>query len=86
MSASKAQNPIRFSPRCAAYIEEQEKNSDSITRPEIADYRGQFEKLKAARKRLAKFRPSTTVQAKAKAATTSAQPLAACQTLPHSAL
>jgi hypothetical protein len=57
-----------FFRQVSAFIEEQEKNSEPITKPEIADYRDQFEKLKAARKRLAKFRASTAAQAKAKAA------------------
>jgi hypothetical protein len=50
------------------FIDAQEKSSDSITAPEIADYREQFEKLKASRARLAKFRTSTAARAKAKAA------------------
>jgi hypothetical protein len=49
------------------FVEEQEKNSDSITAPEIADYREQFEKLKASRARLVKFRASAAAQDKAKA-------------------
>ena len=42
------------------FIEEQEKHSDPITAPEIADYRDQFKRLKDARARLAKFRPNRT--------------------------
>ena len=51
-----------------SFIETQEKNSKPITKPEIADYREQFEKLKASRKRLSKFRASSAAKAKAKAA------------------
>jgi HKD family nuclease len=50
-----------------AFIAEQEKHSDSISRPEIEDYREQFERLKASRARLAKFRAGKTAQARAKA-------------------
>jgi HKD family nuclease len=51
----------------AAFIEEQEKRSDAITPPEIADYKEQFQRLKATRARLAKFQPDPAAQAKAKA-------------------
>ena len=50
-----------------AFIEEQENHSESLTAPEIADYREQFQRLKASRARLAKFRTSTAAQARAKA-------------------
>ena len=49
------------------FIEEHEKHSDPITVPEIADYRDQFQRLKAARARLTKFQPNPAAQAKAKA-------------------
>jgi HKD family nuclease len=49
------------------FIEEQEEHSDPITPPEIADYKEQFQRLKAARARLAKFQPNPAAQAKAKA-------------------
>jgi len=62
MSASKAENQIGSSVRSAPSLRNRKDD------PEIADYRDQFEKLKAARKRLAKFRASTAAQAKAKAA------------------
>lgn len=50
-----------------AFIEEQEKHSNPITDPEIADYKEQFQRLKASRARLAKFEPDPAAQAKAKA-------------------
>lgn len=56
-----------FFKQVSAYINGQEENSDPITNPEIADYGDQFDKLKAQRKRLAKFRASESVKAKAKA-------------------
>src|SRR5260370_21502682 len=48
------------------FIEEQEKHSDPITAPEIADYRDQFQRLKAPRARLTKFRPNPDALSKAK--------------------
>lgn len=55
-----------FFRQVSAYIDEQEGNSEPLTKDEIADYREQFEKLKTARKHLAKFRPTEKVKAKAK--------------------
>jgi len=49
-----------------AFIDEQEKQSQPISTPEIDDYREQFERLKASRARLAKFRASEGAQARAK--------------------
>jgi HKD family nuclease len=49
------------------FIKDQEDCSDTITRPEIADYRDQFERLKASRVRLAKFKPSAAAKTKAQA-------------------
>jgi hypothetical protein len=40
------------------FINEQERQSNPITDPELSDYRDQFEKLKEDRKRLAKYRPT----------------------------
>ena len=59
--------PNPFFRQVEAFIEEQEKNSGPITAPEIADYRDQFQRLKGARARLAKFRPNPDAEAKAKA-------------------
>lgn len=56
-----------FFNQVSVYIDEQERDSDLLTKPKIADYRDQFERFKAARKRLAKFRASTAAEAKAKA-------------------
>jgi hypothetical protein len=47
-----------FFPQVAAFVDSQEERSAEITRSEIADYRKQFDRLAAARKRLEKYRPS----------------------------
>lgn len=56
-----------FFSQAAAFIDSQEGQSTGITRSEIADYREQFDRLAAARQRLAKFRPSPKVQTTVKA-------------------
>jgi hypothetical protein len=45
-----------------AFIDEQERQSQPISTPEIDDYREQFERLKASRARLAKFRASENAE------------------------
>ncbi|HZQ92382.1 MAG TPA: phospholipase D-like domain-containing protein [Terriglobales bacterium] len=55
-----------FFKQISAYIDEQEKNSEPLTKPEITDYRKQFEKLRTARTRLAKFHPTQAAKTKAK--------------------
>lgn len=56
-----------FFSQAAAFIDSQEGHSVGITRSEIADYREQFDRLAAARQRLAKFRPSPKIQTSIKA-------------------
>lgn len=56
-----------FFSKVQTFIRDQEDQSDTITAPEIADYRDQFEALKASRARLAKFKPSAAAKAKAQA-------------------
>lgn len=53
-----------FFQQLETFIDEQEKASEPISTAEIADYKDQYEKLKAARKRLAKFRASSKAQTK----------------------
>jgi HKD family nuclease len=56
-----------FFQQVRTFIEEQVNHSEPISTPEIDDYREQFERLKASRARLARFRASKTAQVRAKA-------------------
>jgi HKD family nuclease len=55
-----------FYKQVSTYIDNQEKKSYPLRTPELADYREQFEKFKAQRRRLAKFRPSDKAKTKVK--------------------
>lgn len=56
-----------FYGKIQTFTKDQEDRSNTITAPEIADYRDQFERLKTSRARLAKFKPSGEAKAKAQA-------------------
>lgn len=54
-----------FFAKVSAFIEAQEERSAGITLEEIADYRKQFDRLSAARKRLARFRAGANANRRA---------------------
>jgi hypothetical protein len=56
----------RFFTQVSTYIDDQEGKSEPLTKAEISDYRAQFEKWKAARQQMTKFRASDPVKKQAK--------------------